>query len=466
MGLAVGNLGAEPVPHLPEGHLPPVVGDKVKQVLVVDLAQCRALALQHHPALRAYQASLAAAQAKVHALDNIHLADLVRRDLPTRRCQAMTGLRAAEAQLHQAQWEVLYGVTRMYFTAVFAQEQLTVANDALDPEKIPGIFFLLTTLEKAAAESNLRRDIRNEQDNPDTREKGWRELERVRTIIESAQGRRVQAKLGIERALVALREAIGLEPCYELVLPPDAKLPFIPMYMTREQVVALALHRRGEIAQAQVGHEVSMLEVKAQGYIFGLSGQTFGAGSDLHAQPVPIGMSNGEYRPGAIGIEMPSTLVGKRQDRQTQASELANRAGAVVDKTRHLVTLQAEDAYLKWAQATEELPLFEKAAKTANGYGEVISKKFNPTYRPEDPELLITRPDRPLLEEVLQANMEAIGLRIRVNQARFDILLGLTALERATAGGVAPGFDHPLPLPAQDNGNGAKADETNNTNRN
>src|SRR5205823_3423269 len=71
----------------------------------------------------------------------------------------------------------------------------------------------------------------------------------------------------------------------------------------REQIVALAVARRSEVIQAAAGLEVTSLEVIAQKKILGLRGDTFASGSDIHADPVPQGFANGEYRPGAITIE-------------------------------------------------------------------------------------------------------------------------------------------------------------------
>ena len=82
--------------------------------------------------------------------------------------------------------------------------------------------------------------------------------------------------------------------------------------------------------------------------------QTFASVADVHVRPIPQGISNTEYRPGAIGLEMPATLVGKRAG-PGAAGGGSGRAAAVVDKTRNLITLEVEDGYLKWEDAVLKL---------------------------------------------------------------------------------------------------------------
>src|SRR5205823_7842281 len=91
------------------------------------LAALRLLALEKQPALAAYRASAAAAEAKSEALDRLKLASLIRRDLPTRRHQAEQGVLAAHAQLNKAEYDTLYAVTRTYLSVVYAQQQLAIA---------------------------------------------------------------------------------------------------------------------------------------------------------------------------------------------------------------------------------------------------------------------------------------------------------------------------------------------------
>src|SRR5205807_4445536 len=105
----------------------------------------------------------------------------------------------------------------------------------------------------------------------------------------------------------------------------------------RCEIIALALNRRPELVQATGFAEVTNLEIDAQGTkLIRPIVSTFAAASDIHSRQVPQGISNNEYRPGAVGPEMPTTMVGHRSYRMERTRDLYGRALAVVDKTRGL----------------------------------------------------------------------------------------------------------------------------------
>src|SRR5262249_3914159 len=158
------------------------------------------------------------------------------------------------------------------------------------------------------------------------------------------EARRDDAVLGVERATAALREAMGQGPCSCLQVADD-RIPNPQLELCREQIIGLAVNRRGEMAQANSAAEATDLEVEAQGTSPALPVRTFASVVDIHARPIPQGISNEEYRPGAISLEMPVTLAGRRSSRMERARELENRARAVVEKTRNLIALEAEDAF-------------------------------------------------------------------------------------------------------------------------
>ena len=55
------------------------------------------------------------------------------------------------------------------------------------------------------------------------------------------------------------------------------------------------------------------LEIQAQGNSHKLKKETFAAVVDLHARQIPQGTTNGEYRPGALGLEVPTTMAGPQE---------------------------------------------------------------------------------------------------------------------------------------------------------
>src|SRR5262249_5779666 len=116
LSLAVPAFAAEPIDEFavesinaPAKGAPPAAAVPASPAT---LAELRALALQTQRALKAYRASLASAEAKAAALERMRLAAVLRHDLHTRREQAAQGIVAAEAQLHKAEEETLYSVTR------------------------------------------------------------------------------------------------------------------------------------------------------------------------------------------------------------------------------------------------------------------------------------------------------------------------------------------------------------------
>jgi outer membrane protein TolC len=412
------SLGAAEPLHTPAAVLvAPISGD---------LASLRHLALEQQPALAAYRASVAAANERLHGLEQLKLLSLVRRDLPIRREQAGQGIIVADARLAQATQETLYAVTRNYFSVLYARRQLQVAEEALSEDKDKfGLKY-------------LRKFVKDFHDNPDVGSrrdvKQWN-IDQIDVMIETTDARRIEAAHGLQRALAALREAVGVSADCPFALPVDGPLPPLPdLHLTACQVVELALARRGEIAQAQAGIEATALEVRAQSVMFlRPSAVTFAAGSDLHVQPIPQGLANGEYRPGAIGLEMPGTMTGHCSSRVAQAEELNSRAVSVLEKTRHLIALEAEDAFHKWEQNRLELERYRRAYELARKVADEVRNSFKTGADATN--------QRPTLDDLILTRVRAAQLQVQVNYAHYEALLALAALERTTGGGVCAGFD-------------------------
>jgi outer membrane protein TolC len=380
----------------------------VAPVQVLSLAGYRQMALERQPALAAAQASLTAAQARAAGLEKLHAIPLVASDLPIRRHQAALGVTGAEAQLEQARWDVLYDVTRSYLAVVYARQQVKVADDALVD---------LAKVKKDASTAGKDRVARQ-----------------AGVYITAVEGRRETAIAGVGRALAALREAVGL-PADAPIDVADTRLPDLNVKVSRDEVIALALARRGEIVQAATVAEVSGCEVKAQeSKHFSPTVRTFAAGSDIHAQPIPLASRGTEYAPAAIGPEMPTIMVGKRADRVEQARALSARADSVVEKTRGLLALEAEDAYNRWLETSRRLPKARTAATEAKELADDLAQNAKDLMQDIR------------FSEVTTAKTIAVQLRLEANEVHYLHLLSLTALERITAGGFSAGFE-PTPAP-------------------
>jgi outer membrane protein TolC len=380
------------------------------------LAAARQMAVEQNPAVAAARASLAAAQARAEAAENLHTIPLVTPDLPIRRKQAAVGVGIAEAGVRRAEADVIYGVTYTYIAYLYATEQLQVTQKAL------------SNLE------NLRTQVRRGVEAGRTNV-SKADQPRIDAYIGLARSRQKEAEAGRQRALAGLREALGLGPDCPLVLV-DTQMPRISPAVDRCQVLAQALANRPELAQAAGIAEVTGYEVDAQGRRRFPNSRTFAANSDIHSQPVPAGTYGSQedsYRPGALAPEMPPFLSGKRCDRIEQAEAYSARAAAVADKTRNLVALDVEQAYLRWQEASGQLPDLEKAAEDSRGAFDQLKEAFSQAGT------------RTTVSEWLSYGMLRTDLLVEVNRMRFRLLASLANLERATAGAFCPGL---VPAPA------------------
>ncbi|HKI31842.1 MAG TPA: TolC family protein [Gemmataceae bacterium] len=398
-----------PAQALPEVHVGGAAAPAPPKVQVLDLAACRRMALDKQPAIAAAQASLDAAQARAVALNKLHAIPLLASDLPIRRHQADLGVTAAAALLEQARWDAIYNVTRTYLAVIYARLQIQVASDAVAE---------LETLKKTA-EATPQEEYRAKQ---------------IAETAKVAAERRLIAVEGAARALAALREAVGLagDACIDVA---DSDLPDLGPIVCRDDVLALALARRGEIVQAMSATEITALEVKAQASNWlAPSFRTYASGSDIHVQPPPLPSRGSEYNPGGLGPEMPVNFAGKRADRVEQAHALSARANAVLDKTRGLVVLEADNAFHMWQETATRLPTMRDAYQSQRKVADDYSRDAK-----------IQALKRNYLE-VTTSVKEAYQRRLDVNETYFHHLVNLAALERITAGGFCAGFE-PKPAP-------------------
>jgi outer membrane protein TolC len=358
--------------------------------------------MERQPSLAASRASLAAAQANQRALDDLHLASLVSRELPIRKQQAGLGVVIASAGLDQAEWETTYAISRTYFTAVYATQQEGVAR---------------ALIEKLKRDRDHAAKLVKEGD-PD-KVVTQVDVDKLEASIDLFELKLIQATQGAKRALAALREAMGLEADCNVVLG-KADLPPLQKIPSRDELLSWALDRRGELVQAGNAARVTELEVCAQGTIHGFTGRTFAAVSDIHSRAIPQGVANKEYRPSAIGLDMPTTLAGRRGDRMDRARDLSARAGAVVEKTRNLIALELDDSFLKWQEASLKVQVLTGTFKKAADVLKTTDAKF--------------QSGKVSGEDIIRAKTLESQVQAEYNDALFNQALALAALERITAG--------------------------------
>lgn len=379
----------------------------VAPATTLDLAACQHLALERQPRVAAQRASLAAAEDAYRALEALHVPALVVPDLPIRRRQAALGVTAACAGVEQAERDAIYAATRSYFTVLYAREQERVANAIVDQ---------LTATHDAAQKAL----------DAGARDISARDVQRASVYQSLARTKQIQANQGVKRALAALAEAIGLGCGAELDVP-ATRLPTVTVRPSRDEVVALAKARRGELVRAGVFAEVTCLEVEAQGTGVHKRLETFAAGADIHAALVPPPVRDTEYRPGGIAPEMPSLLVGSRSNRVKRAESLNERAMAVVDMTRNLIVLEAEDAFLRWEETARQTPEAEEAANSGDRLAAELNKDFTSGLKVK-------------VEEVVSARVLASQARSQYNEYLYRQIVALADLERITGGAFRAGL--------------------------
>jgi outer membrane protein TolC len=397
---------------------PPVVPAPQPPVVVPDVATARRIALERQPAVNAARASLAAALARKDSVDRLHVPVFLARDLPVRRQQSELGVTGAEAALCQAEVDARYDVTYTWLAVLYAREQQEVAvevgKELRDQREV--VKGLLDKKER-------RQLIKPEQ------------LDHYDALLAILDARSEEAKQGEQRALAALREALGLGPDCVVVVPRRG-LPDIRATLTRDEVVAAALARRGEMGQVAVALEATRLEIEAQRAVRLPSARTFASGSDLHAQSLPVPSRGFDYKPGAIGLEMPTTMNGPRSGRVEQAEALYDRAGAVAEKTRNLIALEAEDAFLAWQERRVAAEKLREAERKSRRYFEGLYSTFVGA---------LDKDWYPSVESLLSGGSNYTRTRIDAREAHFQYLVLLARLERVTGGALCVDFDAPPP---------------------
>jgi hypothetical protein len=392
----------------------PPVQDTPGTSSALTVQACRQIALEQQPSLAATQASLKAAIDRASALENLHVPTLLARDLPIRRKQSALGVTIARGGLTQAESETLYGVTYSYLAALYAAQQIRMADKQIR-ERLVGLMALVTdeTTRKA------RRDVILEQHE-----------NLVKSFLQTLDGRIQEGRQGKNRALAALREAMGVGSDFLFALP-ERDLPCPRVDPRLDELVALALARRGELVQANTLVEVTCLEIDAQATSCKPTMRTFASGSDIHAKPIPSGDVGGlEYRPAIVGPEMPPSLTGSRAARIEQARDYHQRALAVAAKAGNLIVLEVEDLYRRWLDKSRKAAHLEVAYHESLTFSEKMKESFNRRM-----------PGYPNVDEVINAGLVTTRLQLEWKEAHYQSLLALAALERATAGGFGVDFD-------------------------
>lgn len=369
------------------------------------------MSMEKQPSIRAaklsYQSSVSAKSVTDNPLIGLIPEGRIRKQ------QAASGLNAAAANMQQVEMETKNAVNRTYLSYVYAREQLKLANDAVSTLKAT------YQVAKQLLDSGESKQVTND------------DLDKLDIYVKLAESKVGEATVGMARAKAALREAIGLEYNTKFEIDNGKLTRFYDtaQEFTKNQKIKLccdtaadmAVRYRPELAQASILADVTCLEAQAQSRILlHFYSRTFAASSDIHAKILPSTINNGEYKPGPVGPEMPTYLVGNRNQRTERANILYQRALAVSDKARGLVALEAEEGCARLNRASDSIELQKIAvAKSA-----VLYKNAEKFFRQD--------------QLKTDALLTAYGLDVKnksdLNEAYYQFGMTLAYLQRATAG--------------------------------
>jgi outer membrane protein TolC len=374
----------------------------------LSVGDCLRIALEKQPKLAGLRASVASASAGLAGQEHAPFAIRLTGDHKYRVMQASNGVLAAQAELDQAIHDVTQAVVWTYYSVVYARAQVNVAKEAVE-----FVDFYRARVAEIVNSKEGSKDIN--------------QITLNRLVARLAEGKRlyVRAQMGLEQAKAALREAMGVEPSYvfnpaETVLPDFAKIE-----IKKEDVIEQARARRGEVIMSNIFLEISRLEVSAQGAIHvRFRAETAASGGDIHSRPIPPGSKDGDYRPDALAPDMPVQLTGNRSTRTQRACAIAERSEAVCQKTRNLVTLEAEKAWDDYYYSGLSMTAAKEQAEAGNKnlvlLKPVVGDKVS---------------SAATLQQLLEAEEEAAKGTAAYNEAVYQRIAALANIERITAGG-------------------------------
>lgn len=375
-----------------------------------NIGECIKIGMEKQPKLAALRASVGSATASQTGLERANLIIRLTMDYKFRKQQAANGVLAAQADYEQSIHDITYAIAWTYYSVVYAREQVKVAKEAVE-----FVDFYREQVQKIV----------------EGKEGGNKEINQItlnRLIARLADGKRllIKARAGQERAMAALREAMGVDHEYAFEVADPILPDFAKLDIEKKEVISNALNRRGEVIMAALASEVTQLEAYAQWSIkFRFRVETFAAGGDIHSRPIPSGNNEGEYRPAAVGPEMPTLMVGDKHARSAKSWELVARSQAVLEKTRNLVTLEAANAWIEYFFAGQSMAESKIQSDAGKKNLELLKKVAGDQVS-----------SAATLQQLLEAQEEAAKGQATYNEAVYQRISALANIERITGGGV------------------------------
>lgn len=288
-----------------------------------------------------------------------------------RHQQAGLGVQAARADVSKSRQQTVFDVTQAYLGIQLAHELHQVVRDGI------GHFRAIQSLVQA---------LIDEGDEYVTTV----DLHRVATVRHLAEGELVRIENALELSHAALRRAMGVDrdADFQVAVP---RLTFQQRHIELPNVLDEAMTRRPELAQTQLAVRIADLErklAKAE-YVpdVGLFGR-FSAVVDDRDFANPNEQQEEQWAVG-VSVGVPLFTGGRRSAQMRQAEFQQAKARQSYRLLRELITLEVQQAYLQYLEASQKLRKAEQAKenaeKTLDGYqnqflGDQINEEDMPDY--------------------------------------------------------------------------------------
>ena len=380
----------------------------------ITLAEALELMNGNHPRIHAAEASLRGSEAGARGVQNLPLFAKLSPDMKYRRQQSQLGIEVADAGLRQEIRDTSYGVARGYYLVIYSKQQRDLTEQMLDilGKNMKALEFKLAL--KKTPEDEIK-------------------LQKLKLGHVEAKHKNALAVTGYERAKALLREEVGGRNKIGLIEPMETEFPsysllglLTPEFI--EEIIEKTASVREEVIKSSKASQILALEVNAQRSArFNPKFRTFASGSDLHYIPIGVQGRGDNFTPEAITIEMPSSLVGKKNDRVARAQAFADRGAAVEESTKNLIRLEVRNA-------------FQLLVETRISYNEL--KKVEPELKKiitelHDTSLKFLNTDN---AELFEKAGKMLG---NYNHTKFITMDNLADLERITSGTFSVGLTCP-----------------------
>ena len=383
----------------------------------ITLSEALELMNANHPRIHAAEASLRGSEAGLRGVQNLPLFAKLSPDMKYRKQQSTLGIEVADAGLRQEIRDTSYGVARGYFLVVYSKQQQDLSKQVLD--------ILGKNIKALELKMALKKTPEDEI-----------KLQKLKLGLVEAKHKNSLAATGYERAKALLTEEVGGRKKVGLIEPIEKDFAsyellglLTPAFI--EEMVEKTVVIREEVIKSSKASQILALEVNAQKSArFNPKFRTFASGSDLHYIPIGVQGRGENFTPEVITIEMPSSLVGKKNDRVARAQAFADRGAAVEESTKNLIRLEVRNA-------------FQLLLETRISYNEL--KKVEPELKKiitelHDTSLKFLNTDN---AELFEKAGKMLG---NYNHTKFITMDNLADLERITSGTFSVGLTCPATI--------------------